>query len=321
MSFIIRPFSPDDADYATLAWIRTSIYPDNPLTAREIQHGDEYREAKIIVQRWIGEVGGRPVAYASFMHMSWNYHPHKFGVNVMVHPDHEQQGYGSALYHNLLLALAEHDPIMLRAGVREDKERGMRFATRCGFREEMREWESWLDVAHFDASRFAGALDRVRAQGIVIRPLSELAGDPQSSRKLYDLQNDLMHDVPLTEPFTPQPFEVWERERLSDPNYLPAGHFVALANGEYVGVSALWRRQGSDHLSTGLTGVRREWRRKGIALALKLHAIAYAQSQGVPRISTGNASTNQGMLSINQDLGFVRRPAWIQMLRYIKEKT
>lgn len=321
MSLTIRSFAGTDADYATIARIRSAVYPEHPLAAQEIRHGDEHREDKLLLQRWFGEVDGQPVAYASFMHMSWNYHPHKFGLGVMVLPEQEKRGYGSALYHHMLLNLAEYDPILLRTSVREDKERGVRFAQHCGFREEMREWESALDVSRFDPSRFADAVERVRTQGIVIRPLSELAADPQYSRKLYDLQNDLMRDVPMSEPFTPQSFEVWEKERLSDPNYIPEGYFVALAGDEYVGVSALWRRQSSEHLSTGLTGVRRAWRRKGIALALKVHAIEYARRQGVPQITTGNASTNRGMLAINQELGFVRRPAWIQMVRHIKEKT
>ncbi len=321
MPLIIRPFDAGDRDYATIVLIRNTVYPEHPLTIGEVQHGDAHREERILLQRWIGELDGQPVGYASYMHMSWNYHPQKFSVKVTILPEHQKRGYGSALYHNLLLALAEHDPILLRTGVREDHVRGVRFAEKCGFREEMREWESYLDVAGFDPSRFAGAIERAIENGVVIRPLSELAADPAHARKLYDLQTELMHDVPMAEPFTPQPFEAWQAQRMSDPNYLPEGYFVALAGDEYVGVSALWRRQTGNYLSTGLTGVKRAWRRKGIALALKLHAIEFARRQGTARITTGNASTNQGMLAINQELGFVRHPAWIQMVRHVKEKT
>ena len=88
--------------------------------------------------------------------------------------------------------------------------------------------------------------------------------------------------------------------------------FIAVApDGSYAGVSMLFHPQAGDHLNTGLTGVHPAWRRCGIALTLKRQAIAYAKTLGVPEIRTDNASTNVGMLAINESLGFVRYPAWI----------
>jgi len=58
----------------------------------------------------------------------------------------------------------------------------------------------------------------------------------------------------------------------------------------------------------GLTGVRREWRGKGIALALKLMAMRWAQRSGYVCIRTGKASNNVPILTLNKQLGFVREP-------------
>ena len=66
-------------------------------------------------------------------------------------------------------------------------------------------------------------------------------------------------------------------------------------------------------MEIGLTGTRRAWRRKGLALALKLRGMQAAQAKGVKELWTGNATTNKPMLALNERLGFKPRPAFIQM--------
>ena len=63
------------------------------------------------------------------------------------------------------------------------------------------------------------------------------------------------------------------------------------------------------------TGVRRAYRRHGIAWALKVRNIAWARQQGYTHIRTSNDSTNRAMLSINEQLGYQRLPAWIHLVK------
>ncbi len=53
-----------------------------------------------------------------------------------------------------------------------------------------------------------------------------------------------------------------------------------------------------------MTGVRREYRGRGIALALKLLAIRFARSVGAQEITTSNDSLNAPMLAVNRKLGY-----------------
>jgi GNAT superfamily N-acetyltransferase len=51
------------------------------------------------------------------------------------------------------------------------------------------------------------------------------------------------------------------------------------------------------------TGVFREYRGQGIAMALKVVALDWAKQQKVPYARTNNHSANQPMLAVNRKLG------------------
>ena len=86
---------------------------------------------------------------------------------------------------------------------------------------------------------------------------------------------------------------------------------VAIDGERYIGISNLWLAEAPKELHTGFTGMYREYRKRGIATALKVRALGVAKSLGYERIMTWNDSTNAGMLGINYRLGFEKRPAWI----------
>jgi GNAT superfamily N-acetyltransferase len=55
----------------------------------------------------------------------------------------------------------------------------------------------------------------------------------------------------------------------------------------------------------GLTVVRRDRRRRGIARALKLSQLHWASSTGVVELVTWTQKGNEGMQAINRSLGYV----------------
>jgi RimJ/RimL family protein N-acetyltransferase len=106
----------------------------------------------------------------------------------------------------------------------------------------------------------------------------------------------------------PAPPPAWLAEQaIGLPDSLPDAFFIVRDGMRYVGMSYLHRDLDDPRrLLQRITAIHAEYRGRGIALALKLKTIEYAQQHGFHEIRTAVESNNPSMLAINAKLGFVR---------------
>ena len=310
---VIRAATP--ADYPVLVALNKASYPDYGETEEEWRHWDDtWDHKKYFKSRVVAEDGGRVVGFGLVNHMRWAFVPTKYRIDITVHPGHRERGHGSALYDALLDKVRERSGRAVAAAVKESMAGGVRFLSKRGFREVKRDWESRLFVEGFDFARFVTAEARVAKQGIRIVTLAdEMQRDSSALQKAFELTEDCRMDIPSVDPPTRHTFEEFRIEDIDAPGALLDAFFVAIdKDGRYLGVSNLFRSLDDPaFLWQGITGVRREARGKGIAMALKLRTVRYAIDKGVEHIKTWNDVHNRPMLAINEAMGFVKQPAWI----------
>jgi GNAT superfamily N-acetyltransferase len=317
----LRPF--EERDYPRLLAIRNAAYPEHAGSEAELRHEDaSWEHDRYFRQRLMLEDGeGRVVGVGELRHMPEQFHPDKYALFVAVDPSHRNRGHGSALFDALSGTLAERDALLVRSDAQESRPESLGFLEHRGFREVQRAWESRLDVGAFDPAPFAGAGARVADAGFTITTLEEerrREGDGVL-RAVYELDRDVSRDMPMVDPITDTSFEHFLKGVLDSPNVLPPAWFIARDGATYAGVSSLWKSQElPDVLYQGITGVRREYRRRGIALALKLRGLGYARTHGVREIRTWNNTVNRAMLSLNEAMGFVKQPAWIELEKHLR---
>jgi GNAT superfamily N-acetyltransferase len=93
--------------------------------------------------------------------------------------------------------------------------------------------------------------------------------------------------------------------------------FAVRDEGRIVGYTRLQRAPANEGLVfTGVTGVVRSHRRRGITTAIKAHAIQLIKDQGFHTIQTDNDETNP-MYQINLRLGFKPFMKWIKFEKRI----
>jgi hypothetical protein len=149
--------------------------------------------------------------------------------------------------------------------------------------------------------------------------LSELEKfDSNWQENLYELYCQIIKDVPNNDELTERTFVQFKKTRFESPNFDPNAFFVALHKNNYIGLSSLWKQPSKPkEFFTDLTGVISKYRRKGIAIALKVKTIEYVKNIGGISIEADNEENNP-MYNINLLLGFKPLPAWLTFEKIYK---
>jgi mycothiol synthase len=219
---------------------------------------------------------------------------------IRVLPDRRRRGVGS----ELLRAVAGHTRAAGRAQVwgriLADDLQSLDFAGHRGFSEVGRERDVVLDVFRTEPA----APDP--PDGITLVSFAER---PDLIPAVFAVDGEVSVDVPTHGEQQPMSEAEWMRENIDGPGAFLEACFIALAGDEVVGYSAIRRYgAGSPEAENRLTAVRRPWRGRGIATALKRAQIRRAREAGVERIFTTNDKKNVAMRGVNSRLGYEPLP-------------
>lgn len=314
LSLEMREF--DSTDYPRLAEVYDANYPNYSRSVSEWRSRDEsVDKSKYHLQRYAFLENQVILGFGAVSHVTDMFHPRKFWIEILVEPVAQGRGIASAIFEKLESELMKLEAVTAWAGSREDLPRLTGFYQRRGFEEKQVAWESRLDVSRVDLEKFREYPEKVQRQGIQLTTLAEARKEGKDSlRKLHELVQLISADMPSPAPFTPTSYEQWKAFEVKNPNLLPEGYMIAKDGSKYIGLSTVWRIDKEPRgLAQGNTGVRREYRGRGIAVALKLRVIDFARRNGYERLKTWNASDNASMLAVNTKLGFKREVGWITL--------
>ena len=215
---------------------------------------------------------------------------------VTVHPQQRRLGAGTALYEAVSDWARGRGLDTIEAVLADNDPDSLAFAERRGFVEDRREKGVALDLRRSDPPR----VDPPEGIEIVT-----WADRPELARGMYEVAVEAYPDVPGWEDEQVEPFEDWLAHDMQGPGDRPEATFVALAGDEVVGYAkfSLTPAQATT-AHHDLTGVKRAWRGRGVARALKARQIAWAKANGYEELRTRNDERNAPIRRLNDEFGY-----------------
>jgi mycothiol synthase len=272
-----------DADVQAWIDVRRAVVPTESAGTVEQQRARTAATTLLLVAELDGRLAGSGIAGISDLR-------DRAFVAPRVFPELRRRGVGTAL----LRALAPHAESLgvdkATAGVTDSGSHA--FAERFGFSAVDSQVEQ---VRRLDAQPAVSA----PPPGVEIVTVAER---PELLEAAYPLACEGWGDLATVAPATLD-LEDWLRSEAT----LPAGSFVAVADGEIVGYSGLCAHDNDGVAEDGLTVVRRQWRRCGLAAALKQRELAWAATNGYREVVTWTQNGNEAMRKLNARLGYEYR--------------
>lgn len=280
---MLRELEKKDADAA--ARLGLTVNPHRIETGELVWQ----RASKPRQRDWVAESDGKLVGHAFAGVTAAG----KGRFWIGVHPDRRGRGIGTELYRAVEAHLRSAGASRLRTWVDGDPA-GESFVRERGFELTGADRVSDVDPRAVDLSR-QPALGSLR--------LASLAETLERVEALFDRCRAGEVDLP------PDLIE-WKWDELEHPNLSHEGSFVVLDSEQPVSLGFLTvdpeRRLAYNVLTATLPG----YRRRGLALVVKLATTRWAAENGIERLLTENDRENVPMLELNDSLGY--RPLYDQ---------
>jgi GNAT superfamily N-acetyltransferase len=290
----------DRADEELSLELFNAVWPQHAVTMAEV---DSFKRGALAHADYVAALDGEPAGSGFVAILPQR--PTVGSALLTVLAQRRGRGVGTTLYRELSRWCAAHGVETIEAPVEADDEESLGYAQRRGFIEVERYSKRVLELGALVAPAVAPP------SGVEITSWAER---PEVARGIYAIAVEAYADVPGGEDEVMQPFEDWLTHDMQGSGDRPEATFVALAGDEVIGYAKFSLTAAQPAVAFhDMTGVKRAWRGRGVAGALKRAQIGWAKANGYERLETGNEVRNEPIRRLNASLGYRESPGRLLM--------
>ena len=271
--------------------IYNAVWPHEAVTLDDLH---SFKRATVecldLLARLEGEPAGSAVATIQPQRRDLVY------VLSTVSVEHRRRGVGTRIYEVASRWARERGLDRIEVPVLDNDPESLAFAQKRGFVEERREKGVVLDLEGVEPPPVEPP------EGVEIVTWAER---PDTARGMYEVACEAYPDVPGFEEDEVEPFEDWLAHDMQGSGDRPDATFVAVAGDEVVGYAKFSITAARPTTAAhDLTAMKRAWRGRGIARALKATQIGWAKANGFEQLQTRNDERNAPIRRLNAEFGY-----------------
>ena len=316
----LRPLVSEDwFPVKTMAFARE--HRDVPGNDLWLHRRQTFNEARYFRRQYVVEDAGS-AQILGFGSIEQSVYLPKYRLFLITDSHWIRRGVGDLLLERLTKDLQEAKAVSVSCRDYASQTELLAFLKERGFSEASTVLESRLSLPEVDLSHLSTVVEKVKKQGIVITTFAEeRIRDPRCVEKLYELTVTLEKDDPARSPFAAPAYNAAEALMwLQRPYVIPEAYFIAKHGNSYVGISDISLFEAvPGGLTQGFTGVLRAYRRRGVATALKVHAVDYARRHDYRIIQSFNDPKQTEALALNEKLGFKPLFTYVTLEKCLRE--
>ena len=281
----------DEAEERLSLELYNAVWPHEALTLAEVH---SFKRAVVECLDLVAHADGEPAGSAVVAIF-----PQRRDLAFLlstVLPEHRRLGAGTRLFEETSRWARGRGLERMEVPVLDDDPESLAFARRRGFVEARREKGVVLELAGVEPPPVEPP------DGVEI---VSWAARPELARGMYEVAREAFPDIPGLDDDEVEPFEDWLLHEMQGSGDRADATFVAVAGDEVVGYAKFSltaaRPTSAAH---DLTGVKRAWRGRGVARALKATQIGWAKANGFEELQTRNDERNAPIRRLNAEFGY-----------------
>lgn len=249
-------------------------------------------------------VGNDLIGYGYTGHQSWAFDETLLDSNISLCYEEKNLKYAQIYLDKQINRAKKNKKIKtFRAWLYKANDLAINFYLNNGFEISLEEFSSIIALNDFDERKFLDLKDKFNQNNFKITNLKKLKKEHENwESKLFNLSQRVESDIPNDSVVNVNQDE-WRAHCLT-PWHNSEDFYIVMDGPKWIALSTYNRGdRNSDVISTELTGVLPEYRRRSICTNLKIHALTDLKNKGFKKVFTFNEKNNP-MFKINCMLGF-----------------